>query len=1759
MPERGDLIRQWASEGLSERQIVARLKEMDGGGGVRSAIRGLPGYQPVAGFARKIAGAVLNPIEAAKGAYEQLGAGIHSTTMAVPEGLFRLYGMGEQADVLGTERARVQEEVGAPEGLIEGASRFAGSVAPYAIAGMSQGPNLIRGMAAGAAVDVPVGAAARDMSLAGMAADYLPEGSRSQALAETVAESPALRGITEGVAGVGAELAIAKGLPAAYKGLRGMGEEGHAINLFGENVDDVVEQTDALAGPRGMSDAVNDARATVSQLEAKVEAGAATNAEVARYNEARSVLRASEGRGLDEAEVAARSPAEPAPDDNLDMFEGAGGPRDATFRPAVQVDGKVYTGLNHGDALEKASAATGRSVDEIVDDARGTNRIDLFQADDGTLLDRFQTSERHGFSATENLPPELDARAADFELAPPPPGPPSPEVRAGLDEIRAMNPDGYKDLGVARPPTTDELQPIGHAIAERHQLDRVELVRANDKTVRLVMLETPEGARGRGRGTDAMRDLIRWADENGETLTLQVAEPVGRLTDFYSRFGFVKNRGRHKDFALSRYADMYRRPRERATSGAAHPALVSSLAGASVGAATGAAVDDENRLRGAAIGGLAGAAAPAAYGRLRGMGEAGHLVPPGKVDPLEAHIRGIEAGGFDELEGEIRRIEALELAAQQRKARLKGTADAPPEPEAPSSTGFEEMSDDQLLDKWRQYQRGKGRTEHQADISYVSDAVRTVRDDETVTAGLADRASARGMSWGQKARGRQTQAEARVSAIEAEINKRGLATDAIDPYRDIGRSDVMPENKDLVGSGGTRLREMSDGDLEYEIAESVAKWNGDRELPANAERMAILYAEANREGRKIDMSVFGGVPAEVLTPLASGLSGAAIGAATADEDERPAARALAGFALGAGAGLAGLAVAKRADNIAGIARREFTVEGDLPKSVFRSKVAKDSWIGSQESQITFTLRDFRRAVRQEYGKLKDTDLAYIDDVLKGEADASTLAPKTREAVVRMRGEIDAMSRRLIDSGLVEGEMAARIDENMGVYTTRSYRVFDDPDWAKKVEPEVRNKAKALLRSEYPDLQDSEIEGLIERLLYKAEDAPMRLVRGSRLGAKDLSTLQRRKDIPPEIRALWGEYKDPRVNYARSVTKMAHMIGNHRFLMDVRAQGLGSFLHEQPLVRDGLEFKAKLAADQSSVMEPLNGLYTTPEIKQAFDQAFGKDGAPEWLEAYYRVNAVVKYGKTVGSVQTHVRNTVGNIGFAVANGHWRVDKLADAIGAVGTKLGAMGDDEWRAYYRRMQELGVVDESAYAGELRAAIKDAGQDPSTALQPDTGLLRKAVEGVTSLYRAEDDLWKVYAFENERARYAGALQGASPEQVDRMAAEIVRNTYPTYSMIPQGIRRVRRFPVVGTFVSFPAEVFRVGKNTILQAAKELKDPALRTIGAQRLAGIMAAAVGVPAVAIGSRHLTGVTKDEEDDIRVFLPSWSRNSNLVHMGKTEDGKYRYVDLSYTDPYSYLRKPVMAFMRGEDWERALLDATREAAEPFASEEIGVQHLVDIARNTKKESGGRVYNPQAPVEEQALAIGGHLWDAIEPGTVSSAQRIMDGIDGEVTLYGRSYNPKLEAMAVMTGHRVTEFDVRQAVSFKARDIVESVRDARAVLTSTLARSGTVTPEEVGEAQQDTQASLERLYGDLHRVATAAERMGMSRREVLTALNDAGLSRPDAAAVYAGLVPEYQPSQQFFRNLAERVRATGGDVGTVLERQGALRGYRPPELVAP
>lgn len=891
---------------------------------------------------------------------------------------------------------------------------------------------------------------------------------------------------------------------------------------------------------------------------------------------------------------------------------------------------------------------------------------------------------------------------------------------------------------------------------------------------------------------------------------------------------------------------------------------------------------------------------------------------------------------------------------------------------------------------------------------------------------------------------------------------------------------------------------------------------------------------------------------------------------------KPAPLTISPAALGITPGGIGTSLGNLGEGIVSTWKKWMTSAGNLPKEVFDRSLAKDGSIARELKQLQFELTGLKDSLLKTSGSttLSPAGVETLNAAIRSDPSAlASLTPEVREAVQAARRHIDALSQRMIDNGLAQGELEITFDANKGAYITRSYEVFDNPKWKDKVDPQVRVKAHALMRQElqvpsnldtlsYGELvslaaergimpadragvdrqnltdllehyvvTDHQISNMIDDMLTK--EGATSYVSGGRLGAKDMSIVKKRSEIPPEIRALLGEHKDPFVNLARSITKMAHLASNHEFLTDVRTAGMGKFFFEQDDPQRPAGNNVKFAADQSNVMAPLNGLMTTPEIKQAFDTAFGKQGMggdlwDGFFRTYMKGLTASKYAKTVlGFPTAWIRNFLGNPYFALQNGHWNVTRLFPAFRATAESVRpALPDfarqwttssDAWQKRVLRYSELNLLDQDIHAADLRDSLNESMKpvSASVAANPLYQAVQKGGAALQGGYQAMDSPWRVMMFESELARRKAAFESAGkPFDVAEQEAEsarIVNNTFTSYALIPALVKSLRRAPLVGTFVSFPSEVIRTQYHSLLQATKELQDPVLRGIGAQRLAGNLLA-MGLPtALAAAARMLIGVSRKDEEDLRQFIAPWSKNSDILWISRGKDGKSPgYVDMSFTLPSSVYRKPIIAAMRGEDWASSFHDATGEFLTPFLGEEMLTEKFIDIARNQTKD-GRQVYNEQAGPTERLKAQVGHVWQAVEPGFVTTFERNRKAWAGTVERSGRKYDPLTEGIAA-GGFRAVQTDIPNAMSYAARKYAEADKEATGLFSGVYGSRGAVKPGEVQAAYVSAEKSKQQLFDDIHRKAHAAINLGVSEEEVASILDSSGLSRDDVTDVLSG-----------------------------------------------
>jgi len=786
--------------------------------------------------------------------------------------------------------------------------------------------------------------------------------------------------------------------------------------------------------------------------------------------------------------------------------------------------------------------------------------------------------------------------------------------------------------------------------------------------------------------------------------------------------------------------------------------------------------------------------------------------------------------------------------------------------------------------------------------------------------------------------------------------------------------------------------------------------------------------------------------------------------------------------------------------------------GAIPKPIFQLWLRAKGRVNAKVYEIEQTQKRFKRSLKKAYGKSKigpelmeemNEALSKIGTGTEAGDVLQHLPEPVRESLIDMRDQVDALSREMVRAGIVEGDLAIKFDENLGFYLTRTYKAHRDKNWTwEKVPDEIKNRAISYVQGE-SGLTKEQAEASLHAWMFDA-GGPIGMIKKGKLGSKDLSNLIARKNIPVELRELLGEYKDPLHNYATSVYKMTDLIARDKFLNDVLKMGEGIFLFDEPKGK----FIAQLAAKESATMEPLNGKYTTPELKEAFEKFNQAEGMTMLGRWYMTVNSAVKYGKTIMSPQTHVRNYVANPLFHLANGRFYTGK-GSARDLVKFNYQNSKDPEYREYISRLIELGVLRDNARAGEIFDVIQDTHRefnDMEVSLEKwGKKPVKKSLQTLTKLYQIEDDVHKLYAFGVERARYEEVIKKrnpkATPEEIaelaDLAAAEIVRNTMPTYSLVPEAIKKIRRIPIVGTFVSFPAEVIRTSWNTLELIDKELKDPVTRKIGATRMFGFMSAALITAAAAAASRNLLGIGNKDDKDLKRFMPSWSKYSDILFIREPKDGVYTYVDMGYSDPFNYIKKGLSAFLYNkENIGEAGLEMAKELVEPFLGEELLASKLVDIKRNATAESGRPIYNPEDAMGDRVVDQLVYLWKGVQPGVVTSAQRISKGAQKKV-VGSREYSLKEEIMAVGLGQRVAKINVGEAFMFKTFGYDNRLRDANRIYTSVLySSSPDITQKDLDKAYEKANKATQRIIKEAQADYKAAANLGVPAMTLRTHL---------------------------------------------------------------
>ena len=855
---------------------------------------------------------------------------------------------------------------------------------------------------------------------------------------------------------------------------------------------------------------------------------------------------------------------------------------------------------------------------------------------------------------------------------------------------------------------------------------------------------------------------------------------------------------------------------------------------------------------------------------------------------------------------------------------------------------------------------------------------------------------------------------------------------------------------------------------------------------------------------------------------------------------------------------------------------QFIVGGILGKEVMGLKEEMGGELADEMTKAEESSKKASNLIKKYSSVVTSND---IEDFLTGKPNANRQIPMDLAAVLsEMRAHVDNLTERLINLGVIDDpEEVAKYRENKGKYLLRSYEIFNTQPTA--IEKMLLGKSKTRIdidnvKKKLKNVDQAKVDNalrFLEREISKGDptltpeqvkeqaiieankilsDTESKFAPKKYIGSTNVKSLEARLDIAPEIRALMGEYTDPIYNYYASIFKLAALTSNRKFLNDLKEQGMGKFLFKDAT----REASVQIASEGSEALKPLAGLYTFPEIKEALEKQ-------EKLQASIIDKMLGRFRmlKTVYNPGTHVKNIIGNAGFFISNGHWTyMDKVWDLMKSnpkereelmsilrkQGVLNSSVGIGELNSYFDRYDNVEDFLESIQKEANDKSIKGKTKEKINAIKRTAKDVNAAIK---KAYQLEDDVFKIMAFVNESNRYANALfnkdysklNNDEKAEINKIASENVKNTYPTFSRAPKFVKGLSKYLLLGNFLTFPVESVRISYNTLKLAKDEIDsgNPKLRAIGMSRIIGTLAynsifstlmyytsmAGVGLGGM-LGSMFDDEEEKETRKAINLLREPFTNNSDIIPT-KFSDGKLVYTDIGSLDSYSYQKKVWNAFWDNlgdeEGFKKAIYASTKQLVDPYLTFDFTFQAFKDLYDNNEETTGRQVYNPEAKYDAKVVDVGKFLVRKFGPGILNSMLK-------SYAFYQEGDAEKLKNEIISQGVRTYTIDTEKrfirniyaerAEGNKMTDVgfKERLDDAERIYTD-VKNDKTASQQEKDAAYAQAIKAYKNILSDVSKYYQASLRSGVPQEKLIVALAKARLGdqrgRPEIYSIMKGV----------------------------------------------
>lgn len=653
----------------------------------------------------------------------------------------------------------------------------------------------------------------------------------------------------------------------------------------------------------------------------------------------------------------------------------------------------------------------------------------------------------------------------------------------------------------------------------------------------------------------------------------------------------------------------------------------------------------------------------------------------------------------------------------------------------------------------------------------------------------------------------------------------------------------------------------------------------------------------------------------------------------------------------------------------------------------------------------------------------------VFDALTGKREIESLPEEIVPTVKKMRADVDALSRAVADGASPNENMRMVIERNLGQYLGRYYKLFE----RKRFRPstEVIARAKAKMRELNPKTlgkaSEEEMDGIIENILSKGD---VTFHRGDRRVDIPQNHFIKRKDIPKEIRELYGEITDPTWAYLKTMSDQAVVAHNATFLGQI-ANVEGAFKDKPTRTH------FKLIPDTAR-WGSVRGKYTTPEINDFLIEAIDPvDSGLFRLVEKFVVNPF-KWTKTVASLPSHPRNLLGNTMFSILGSNSITNPMNAPYYWKALRVIMGREGKYRETWKELVRARVADTQYWGSEMPKLMSQMISDPTDWPNKILETAKWPIEKLGNLYNNEDLIYRVSSYLKYREKGMAVNQAAA--EVDKW--------FTNYARLPKAVKVARRVGVFGPFFSFKANTARILTTAAREAADGIKkgNPA----PAMRLAFVLSF---ISALAALSKKLFDVDEDKMKKLQDIGPVYKRNSNPIYY-RTSDSKIKAFDLGYIWPTGEFQKAAKAALTGD------VQSFFDSIDLFQHPIFDAHSVLFNNYDTRAKRG--VSNPNDPLPMQAAdkmanilsqiyvpasspipSLPALMKGRIEPGLFSGYQMktIYDAYHGVQDRFGRTRKMPEELRAFATGIRtwgVNPDDIVKSYLFRKKgEMNEAKRD--------------------------------------------------------------------------------------------------------------------------